>query len=94
MRIQTPVEGFTGEVVGVHFVDGFGETEDENAISYFIRQGFGLDGSASEDVEPESEPEAEAEPESEPEAEAEPEPEAEAEAEPEPEAEAEPKAKK
>ena len=61
MRIQTPVEGFTGEVVGVHFVDGFGETEDENAIAYFIRQGFGLDGSAPEGAEPEAEPEAEAE---------------------------------
>lgn len=61
MRIQTPVEGFTGEVVGVHFVDGFGETEDENAIAYFVRQGFGLDGSASEGVEPDDEAEAEAE---------------------------------
>ena len=68
MRIQTPVEGFTGEVVGVHFVDGFGETEDENAIAYFIRQGFGLDGSAPEGAEPE--PETEAEPEAEAEAEA------------------------
>ena len=63
LRIQTPVAGFTGEVVGVSFVDGFGETEDENAIAYFIRQGFGLDGSASEGTEPEPEvePEAEAE---------------------------------
>ena len=61
MRIQTPVEGFTGEVVGVSFVDGFGETEDENAIAYFIRQGFGLDGSAPEGTEPEPEAEAEAE---------------------------------
>jgi hypothetical protein len=68
MRIQTPVEGFTGEVVGVHFVDGFGETEDENAIAYFIRQGFSLDGSAPEDVEPEPEAEAEAEAEAEPKA--------------------------
>lgn len=65
LRIQTPVEGFTGEVVGVSFVDGFGETEDENAIAYFIRQGFGLDGSAPEGTEPE--PEAEYEPEYEPE---------------------------
>lgn len=71
MRIQTPVEGFTGEVVGVHFVDGFGETEDENAIAYFIRQGFGLDGSAPEDVKPEPEPEAEAEADAEADAEAE-----------------------
>ena len=63
LRIQTPVAGFTGEVVGVSFVDGFGETEDENAIAYFIRQGFGLDGSAPEGTEPEPEvePEAEAE---------------------------------
>lgn len=63
MRIQTPVEGFTGEVVGVFFVDGFGETEDENAIAYFIRQGFGLDGSAPEGTEPEAEYESEVEPE-------------------------------
>lgn len=69
LRIQTPVEGFTGEVVGVSFVDGFGETEDENAIAYFIRQGFGLDGSAPESTEPEAEyePEVEPEPEYEPE---------------------------
>ena len=67
MRIQTPVEGFTGEVVGVSFVDGFGETEDENAIAYFIRQGFGLDGSAPEGTEPEAESEPEYEPEDEPE---------------------------
>ena len=65
LRIQTPVEGFTGEVVGVSFVDGFGETEDENAIANFIGQGFGLDGSAPEGTEPE--PEAEAEVELEPE---------------------------
>nr|DAM30552.1 MAG TPA: hypothetical protein [Caudoviricetes sp.] len=63
MRIQTPVEGFTGEVVGVSFVDGFGETEDENAIAHFIRQGFGLDGSAPEGTEPEAEYEPEVEPE-------------------------------
>lgn len=61
MRIQTPVKGFTGDVVGVSFVDGFGETEDENAIAYFIRQGFGLDGSAPEGAEPEAEVEPEAE---------------------------------
>ena len=61
MRIQTPVKGFTGEVVGVSFVDGFGETEDENTIAYFIRQGFGLDGSAPEGAEPEAEVEPEAE---------------------------------
>ena len=67
MRIQTPVAGFTGEVVGVSFVDGFGETEDENAIAYFIRQGFGLEGSAPEGTEPEPEAEPEAEVELEPE---------------------------
>ena len=67
LRIQTPVAGFTGEVVGVSFVDGFGETEDENAIAYFTRQGFGLDGSTPEGAEPEAEAEAEVEPEVEPE---------------------------
>lgn len=67
LRIQTPVEGFTGEVVGVSFVDGFGETEDENAIAYFIRQGFGLEGSDPEGTEPEPEAEPEAEVELEPE---------------------------
>ena len=62
LRIQTPVSGFTGEVVGVNFVDGFGETEDENAIAYFTRQGFGLDGSALDGSAPEgTEPEPEAE---------------------------------
>lgn len=61
LRIQTPVAGFTGEVVGVAFVDGFGETEDENAIAYFIRQGFGLEGAAPEGTEPEAEAEAEPE---------------------------------
>ena len=69
MRIQTPVEGFTGEVVGVHFVDGFGETEDENAIAYFTRQGFGLDGSVPEGAEPEPEAEPEADADAEAEAE-------------------------
>lgn len=59
MRIQTPVECFTGEVVGVSFTNGFGETEDENAIAYFTRQGFGMDGSAPEGTEPEPEVEPE-----------------------------------
>lgn len=40
--IKTPVEGFTGLVAGVHFVDGVGKTDDESAIAYFERQGYGV----------------------------------------------------
>jgi len=42
--IETPVEGFTGLVAGVHFVDGKGSTDDEAAIAYFERQGYGVSG--------------------------------------------------
>lgn len=40
--ITTPVEGFTGHVAGVDFVKGEGSTDDENAISYFERHGYGV----------------------------------------------------
>lgn len=39
-KITTPVKGYNGKVVGVTFVDGVGETEDEAALSYFARQGY------------------------------------------------------
>lgn len=39
-RITTPVEGFTGVVVGVTFADGKGETDDQSAIAYFTRHGY------------------------------------------------------
>lgn len=56
MQITTPVPGFTGEVAGVHFVDGVGETSDPRAIAYFTRRGYVLG-----DI-PQVEPVAEEEP--------------------------------
>lgn len=40
--ITTPVEKFSGIVAGVHFADGKAETDDESAIQYFERQGYGV----------------------------------------------------
>lgn len=48
--IETPVEGFTGLVAGVHFVDGKGSTDDEAALAYFDRQGYKVGGVIDEDV--------------------------------------------
>lgn len=48
--IETPVEGFTGLVAGVHFVDGKGSTDDEAALAYFDRQGYKVGGVVDEDV--------------------------------------------
>ena len=49
-NITTPVEGFTGVTVGVSFVDGKGETDNESAIAYFHRHGYGVE-SAEKAVE-------------------------------------------
>ncbi|MFF1875744.1 hypothetical protein, partial [Kitasatospora herbaricolor] len=49
--IKAPVETFSGLVAGVHFVDGKGSTDDENAIAYFERQGYTVGGEVSHDVE-------------------------------------------
>lgn len=38
--IKSPVEGFTGIVVGVHFKGGVGETDNEGALNYFGRHGY------------------------------------------------------
>jgi hypothetical protein len=46
--IKAPVETFTGLVAGVHFVDGVGKTDDEAAIAYFERQGYGVGDEPSE----------------------------------------------
>lgn len=40
--ITTPVEGFTGVVIGVTFADGKGETKDDAKIAYFRRHGYGV----------------------------------------------------
>ncbi|MCU1441132.1 MAG: hypothetical protein JWP85_2129 [Rhodoglobus sp.] len=39
-KITAPVEGFNGISAGTQFTDGVGETDDENAIAYFERQGY------------------------------------------------------
>jgi hypothetical protein len=39
-KVTAPVEGFTGTVVGVEFVDGHGETENPAALQYFARHGY------------------------------------------------------
>lgn len=51
--IKTPVEGFNGLVAGVHFVDGVGTTDNESAIAYFERQGYGVgDEPATDPTDP------------------------------------------
>lgn len=44
--IKTPVEGFSGQVVGVTFTDGVGETDNPAALAYFARQGYAISGAA------------------------------------------------
>ncbi|MFJ2017242.1 hypothetical protein [Streptomyces nodosus] len=39
-EVTTPVEGFTGEVAGVHFADGRAETDNPAALAYFRRHGY------------------------------------------------------
>jgi hypothetical protein len=38
--IETPVAEYAGMVAGVRFTAGRGETDDENAVAYFQRQGY------------------------------------------------------
>ena len=38
--VTTPVEGFNGTVIGVSFVDGKADVEDEGQLSYFARHGY------------------------------------------------------
>lgn len=40
MIVRTPVEGFSGVVANVQFVDGVGESDDPNALVYFRRHGY------------------------------------------------------
>ncbi|MBM4542741.1 hypothetical protein GS463_27590 [Rhodococcus hoagii] len=49
--INAPVKDFTGVVAGVHFADGQAETDNEAAIQYFERHGYGVDGSADDAAE-------------------------------------------
>ena len=50
-KVTTPVPGFSGRVAGVSFEDGVGETDDEAALAYFDRQGYGVDGVSVDDAE-------------------------------------------
>ncbi len=45
--IKAPNSVFSGHVAGVRFEDGVGHTDDENAIAYFERQGYGVSGEAA-----------------------------------------------
>jgi hypothetical protein len=42
-KITAPQKGFSGKVVGVDFVDGSGETDNESALAYFLRHGYTVD---------------------------------------------------
>jgi hypothetical protein len=45
-RIVAPVADFEGDVAGVTFEAGVGETSDPAALAYFRRHGYGVDGRA------------------------------------------------
>ena len=41
MIVRTPVEGFTGEVVGIRFENGVAEVDSAHpSLAYFIRHGY------------------------------------------------------
>lgn len=46
-KIYTPVNGFTGQVAGVDFVKGVGETDNPRAIAYFKRHGYRVEAGKS-----------------------------------------------
>lgn len=50
-RITAPVDGFTGDVVGVRFVDGSAVTDDAAALAYFRRHGYLVKDDAQAHVE-------------------------------------------
>lgn len=45
-KITTPVKGYTGDVVGVSFTDGVGETSDPALLAYFARHGYTVEDEA------------------------------------------------
>lgn len=42
VAVRTPVEGFSGVVVGVQFTDGVGEADEDSQLAYFARQGYDI----------------------------------------------------
>lgn len=58
-KVSTPVEGFTGEVGGVHFAAGHAEVDDEQnaaALSYFRAAGYHVEQTNEPEPEPEVAP--------------------------------------
>jgi outer membrane biosynthesis protein TonB len=57
-KVSTPVEKFTGNVVGVDFANGTAEVDGEQrqALSYFREAGYGIEPLADEAPEPPAEP--------------------------------------
>lgn len=53
ITVHTPMEGFTGEVVGVKFADGTAEVPSDavQQLGYFRRRGYGI-GEPVEQTEP------------------------------------------
>lgn len=49
--ITAPVKEFNGVVAGVNFTDGKADTDNESAIAYFERQGYGVDKPAEDNDE-------------------------------------------
>ncbi len=46
-KIKSPVQGYTGVVVGVQFTNGEAETDRESALAYFTRQGYTVEEAAA-----------------------------------------------
>lgn len=40
--VTAPVADYSGEVAGVTFVHGKAETDNDNALAYFRRHGYGI----------------------------------------------------
>ncbi|GAB2646298.1 hypothetical protein GCM10027169_13100 [Gordonia jinhuaensis] len=55
-KITAPVKDFSGTVAGVDFVEGVGDTDDENAIAYFERQGYEVSKAKAKVDIPDGEP--------------------------------------
>jgi hypothetical protein len=47
-KITTPVADFTGDVVGVTFVKGTGQSDDPVKLAYFGRHGYTIEQPAPE----------------------------------------------
>jgi hypothetical protein len=55
-KITAPVEGFNGDVAGVHFKDSVAETDNEAVISYCYGAGYKVEGVLPDPYEPDDVP--------------------------------------